>query len=137
ALPLGGPRRVPARPLPHRHGRPQAARGRLPRGLRHALGARLHLGPRHHGPRELPEAQPLRRALVLRRRPRGRGHRPAADGRPAVTRFLKALRYVLVGAFFGLVLTKSEVVTWHKIRAMFHFREPDLYLIIGSAVAVA
>ena len=49
---------------------------------------------------------------------------------------MKHLRYLLVGAFFGLVLTKSEVVTWHKIRAMFYFREPDLYLIIGSAVAV-
>jgi uncharacterized membrane protein YedE/YeeE len=47
---------------------------------------------------------------------------------------VKHLRYLLVGAFFGLVLTKAEVVTWHKIRAMFHFREPDLFLIIGSAV---
>jgi len=49
---------------------------------------------------------------------------------------MKHLRYVLVGAFFGLVLTKAEVVTWHKIRAMFYFREPDLYLIIGSAVVI-
>jgi uncharacterized membrane protein YedE/YeeE len=49
---------------------------------------------------------------------------------------VKQLRFVLLGAFFGIVLTKSEVVTWHKIRAMFHFREPDLYLIIGSAVVV-
>jgi uncharacterized membrane protein YedE/YeeE len=49
---------------------------------------------------------------------------------------LKHLRYVLLGTFFGIVLTKSEVVTWHKIRAMFYFREPDLYLIIGSAVLV-
>ena len=49
---------------------------------------------------------------------------------------MKHLRYLLLGAYFGLVLTKSEVVTWHKIRAMFYFREPDLYLIIGSAVMV-
>lgn len=47
---------------------------------------------------------------------------------------MKHLRYLLLGAFFGLVLTKAEVVTWHKIRAMFHFKEPDLFLIIGSAV---
>jgi uncharacterized membrane protein YedE/YeeE len=52
-------------------------------------------------------------------------------------RLLRSLRYVLIGAFFGLVLTKAEVVTWHKIRAMFYFQEPDLYLIIGSAVATA
>lgn len=49
---------------------------------------------------------------------------------------MKNLRYLLIGTYFGLVLTKSEVVTWHKIRAMFYFREPDLYLIIGSAVVV-
>jgi uncharacterized membrane protein YedE/YeeE len=50
---------------------------------------------------------------------------------------MKQIRYLLIGAYFGLILTKSEVVTWHKIRAMFFFQEPDLYLIIGSAVAVA
>jgi uncharacterized membrane protein YedE/YeeE len=49
---------------------------------------------------------------------------------------VKNLRFILLGALFGIVLTKSEVVTWHKIRAMFHFREPDLYLIIGSGVVV-
>ena len=50
---------------------------------------------------------------------------------------MKQFRYLLIGAYFGFILTKSEVVTWHKIRAMFFFQEPDLYLIIGSAVAVA
>jgi uncharacterized membrane protein YedE/YeeE len=49
---------------------------------------------------------------------------------------VKNLRYLLIGTYFGVILTKSEVVTWHKIRAMFYFREPDLYLIIGSAVVV-
>jgi uncharacterized membrane protein YedE/YeeE len=52
-------------------------------------------------------------------------------------KLLRSLRFVLIGAFFGIVLTKAEVVTWHKIRAMFYFQEPDLYLIIGSAVATA
>ncbi len=49
---------------------------------------------------------------------------------------MKDIRYLVFGAYFGLILTKSEVVTWHKIRAMFYFREPDLYLIIGIAVVV-
>ena len=44
------------------------------------------------------------------------------------------LRYLLIGAWFGLVLTKAQVISWYKIRDMFFFREPDLYLIIGSAV---
>ncbi|MEO6096510.1 MAG: DUF6691 family protein [Fibrobacteria bacterium] len=47
------------------------------------------------------------------------------------------LRILLFGALFGILLTKSQVISWFKIRDMFHFREPDLYLIIGSAVATA
>lgn len=47
------------------------------------------------------------------------------------------LKILLMGAFFGVLLTKSQVISWFKIRDMFYFREPDLYLIIGSAVATA
>jgi uncharacterized protein len=46
------------------------------------------------------------------------------------------VKFLLIGVYFGLVLTKAQVISWYKIRAMFFFREPDLYLIIGSAVAV-
>jgi uncharacterized membrane protein YedE/YeeE len=46
------------------------------------------------------------------------------------------LKFLLLGAWFGVVLTKAQVISWYKIRNMFFFREPDLYLIIGSAVAV-
>jgi uncharacterized membrane protein YedE/YeeE len=47
-----------------------------------------------------------------------------------------SLKFLLFGAYFGIVLTKSQVISWYKIRNMFFFREPDLYLIIGSGVAV-
>jgi len=46
------------------------------------------------------------------------------------------LKFLFLGAYFGIVLTKAQVISWYKIRNMFFFREPDLYLIIGSAVAV-
>jgi uncharacterized protein len=46
------------------------------------------------------------------------------------------LKFLFFGAYFGLVLTKAQVISWYKIRNMFFFREPDLYLIIGSAVLV-
>ncbi len=46
------------------------------------------------------------------------------------------LKFLLIGTYFGLVLTKAQVISWYKIRNMFFFREPDLYLIIGSAVLV-
>lgn len=44
--------------------------------------------------------------------------------------------FLLLGAYFGIILTKAQVISWYKIRNMFFFREPDLYLIIGSAVLV-
>ena len=46
------------------------------------------------------------------------------------------LKFLAMGAYFGLVLTKAQVISWYKIRNMFFFREPDLYMIIGSAVLV-
>ncbi len=49
---------------------------------------------------------------------------------------MKKLKLLLMGIFFGILLTKAQVISWFKIRNMFYFREPDLYLIIGSAVAV-
>lgn len=47
---------------------------------------------------------------------------------------MKLFKYLLVGTWFGILLTKGEVISWFRIRDMFFFREPDLYLIIGSAV---
>lgn len=44
---------------------------------------------------------------------------------------------LLMGVFFGIVLTKSEVVRWQRVHDMFYFREPHMYLIIGVGVVVA
>jgi len=45
-------------------------------------------------------------------------------------------RVLLIGAFFGVVLIKSEVVSWFRIQKMFRFEEAHMYLIICSAIAV-
>ncbi len=47
------------------------------------------------------------------------------------------LRYVLLGALFGVVLVKSEVASWFRIQEMFRFQSFHMFGIIGSAVAVA
>jgi uncharacterized membrane protein YedE/YeeE len=47
------------------------------------------------------------------------------------------LRYVLLGAFLGIVFTKGEVISWFRIQEMFRFQSFHMYGIIGSAVAVA
>ena len=46
----------------------------------------------------------------------------------------KALKYLLVGFLFGIVLTKSEAVSWYRIYEMFHFQSFHMYGIIGVAV---
>ncbi len=52
-------------------------------------------------------------------------------------RLKSLLVYVLFGAFFGVLLVKSEVVSWFRIQEMFRFQSFHMYGIIGSAVAVA
>ncbi len=42
----------------------------------------------------------------------------------------------LVGIYFGIILVKSEVVSWFRIQSMFRFEEAHMYLIIASAVVV-
>ncbi len=47
------------------------------------------------------------------------------------------LGYLLLGAAFGLILTKAEVISWFRIQEMFRFQAFHMYGIIGSAIAVA
>jgi uncharacterized membrane protein YedE/YeeE len=47
---------------------------------------------------------------------------------------MKYLKFLLVGIFFGIVLVKSEAVSWYRIYEMFRFESFHMYGIIGSAV---
>jgi len=47
---------------------------------------------------------------------------------------MKLLKFLLVGIFFGIVLVKSEAVSWYRIYEMFKFQSFHMYGIIGSAV---
>ena len=49
---------------------------------------------------------------------------------------MKYLNYFLIGAYFGIVLTKAEVISWFRIQEMFRFQSFHMYGIIGSAIAV-
>ncbi len=49
---------------------------------------------------------------------------------------MKFLKYLLVGIVFGIVLTKSEAVSWYRIYEMFHFQSFHMYGIIMTAVVV-
>lgn len=48
---------------------------------------------------------------------------------------MKTLKYILVGFVFGMVLTKSEAVSWYRIYEMFLFQSFHMYGIIMVAIA--
>ena len=48
---------------------------------------------------------------------------------------MKYLKYILVGFLFGVVITKSEAVSWYRIYEMFMFQSFHMYGIIGVAIA--
>ncbi len=47
---------------------------------------------------------------------------------------MKLLRFLLVGILFGIVMTKSEAISWFRIQEMFRFQDFHMYGIIGVAV---
>jgi uncharacterized membrane protein YedE/YeeE len=46
----------------------------------------------------------------------------------------KYLKFFVTGIFFGIVLVKSEAVSWYRIFEMFKFQSFHMYGIIGTAV---
>ena len=48
---------------------------------------------------------------------------------------MKYFKFLLIGVFFGIVLVKSEAVSWYRIYEMFRFQSFHMYGIIGTAIA--
>ncbi|MDB0040920.1 YeeE/YedE family protein [Algibacter sp.] len=48
---------------------------------------------------------------------------------------MKFFKFLLIGVFFGIVLVKSEAVSWYRIYEMFRFQSFHMYGIIGTAIA--
>jgi len=48
----------------------------------------------------------------------------------------KSVGMLVLGIVFGIILTKSEVVSWFRIQEMFLFGAFHMYGVIGSAIAV-
>ncbi len=46
------------------------------------------------------------------------------------------LKYALMGLLFGVILVKSEVMSWFRIQEMFRLQSFHMYEVIGSAVAI-
>ena len=46
------------------------------------------------------------------------------------------LKYLIAVLFFGIILVKSEVISWFRIQEMFRLQSFHMFGVIGSAVAV-
>lgn len=47
---------------------------------------------------------------------------------------MNLVKYLVVGILFGIVLTKTEAVSWYRIYEMFHFQSFHMFGIIGTAI---
>jgi len=49
---------------------------------------------------------------------------------------MKNIKFLLFGILFGIILSKTEVVSWYRIYEMFKFQSFHMYGVIGSAIAI-
>lgn len=49
---------------------------------------------------------------------------------------MKNIPFLFLGIFFGIVLSKGEVISWFRIQEMFRFDGFHMYGVIGSAVVL-
>ena len=47
---------------------------------------------------------------------------------------MKNIKFLFIGIIFGIILSKSEVISWYRIFEMFKFQSFHMFGIIGSAV---
>jgi len=47
---------------------------------------------------------------------------------------MRKLIFLFIGILFGIVMTKSEAISWYRIQEMFRFQSIHMYGIIGVAV---
>jgi uncharacterized membrane protein YedE/YeeE len=49
---------------------------------------------------------------------------------------MKNIKFLIIGILFGIILSKTEVVSWYRIYEMFKFQSFHMYGVIGSAVII-
>jgi len=49
---------------------------------------------------------------------------------------MKHIKFLVLGILFGIIMTKSEAISWYRIQEMFRFQSFHMYGIIGSALLV-
>lgn len=47
---------------------------------------------------------------------------------------MKSLKFIVTGVLFGIIMAKSEAISWYRIQEMFRFQSFHMFGIIGTAV---
>ena len=50
---------------------------------------------------------------------------------------MKNIKFLLLGIFFAIVLSKSQAISWYRFYEMFKFQSFHMYGIIGGAVVIS
>lgn len=50
---------------------------------------------------------------------------------------MKNIKFLFLGIFFAIVLSKAQAVSWYRMYEMFKFQSFHMYGIIGSAVMIS
>lgn len=58
----------------------------------------------------------------------------ASSHQPAAGSLLSYAKYLVIGMVFGIILVKSEVISWYRIQEMFRLQSFHMFGVIGSAV---
>lgn len=61
----------------------------------------------------------------------------STEEQPLKETALSYLKYLFAGTAFGIILVKSEVISWFRIQEMFRLQSFHMYGVIGSAVITA
>ena len=75
-------------------------------------------------------------AMELNAKPASGPSEQQAATKPLPSRLALFLS-LLMGVYFGIVISKSEVARWQRVHDMFLFREAHMYLIMGTGIVVA
>jgi uncharacterized membrane protein YedE/YeeE len=49
---------------------------------------------------------------------------------------MKSLKFILAGILFGIIMSKSEAISWYRIQEMFRFQSFHMYGLMGTAVVL-
>ncbi|MBG6234059.1 putative membrane protein YedE/YeeE [Pedobacter sp. CAN_A7] len=49
---------------------------------------------------------------------------------------MKFIKFILAGILFGIIMSKSEAISWYRIQEMFRFQSFHMYGLMGTAVVI-